>query len=417
MLSVGGVALLGTALLVAGCGGEGDAGGDPERVLEQAFSEGNEVESGVLDARFELGFVSRDSELLQTVGVSGPFEGSGEDGAPRFDLAVGYGAEPGEEQDFDLIATEDAGYIGFGGESYTVDPAVFGRFKRGAPLATLEPERWFIDPSNEGTEDVEGTEAIRISGTANVARLLPDVAEAAEEIGLRAVDLGAPQGRLDEATVDAFIGADDRVLRGLDLSLAWHGELEGGEPLEAAIEFSLSFAEANEGQEIEGPGESRPISDLAGRLPARLRGLGEFLSGGPRASGSVRSGQVPEGRVRTERRESDSSAGPPRRCPDRARGALPLGEDAAERAADAVLRREDPGEEPEARAVAAPMAGARGANVRFLCGQRIAERTMVVLVHRAAFDRGPSKSASLGQGVFFVSRFPDGYRTWYSPHP
>lgn len=289
-LSLSVVALLGTAV-VAGCGGEGGAGEDPQSVLEQAFSEGNEVESGVLDASFELSFVTRDSELLETVGVSGPFEGSGEGRAPRFDLAVDYRREPGEEQDFDLIAAEDAGYVGFEGESYTVDPAVSGRFKRGAPLAGLDPERWFIDPSNEGTEDVEGTETIRISGTANVARLLPDVAEAAEEIGLRPGDLAAPQEPFDEATIDAFIGADDRVLRRLDLSLAWDGELEGGEPSEAAIEFSLSFAEANEGQEIEGPEESRPIGELAERLPPELSGLGEFLSGGPKARGSVRSGR------------------------------------------------------------------------------------------------------------------------------
>jgi hypothetical protein len=117
-------------------------------------------------------------------------------------------------------------------------------------------------------------------------------------------------------------------------------------------------------------------------------------------------------------RLSTTTADVPRRCPARGRTALPLGPQAEALAEQAVLRREDPKLLPEARAVPAAEAGVRGRSARYYCGERIAERTLVVFVHRAAFDPGGSEccSASLAQGVFLVSRFEDGHRVWLTLH-
>lgn len=272
-----------------------------------------------------------------------------------------------------------------------------------------------MDATDEGTEDVDGAETIHISGTASTKRLLADLAQAASGIGLDGTGIEGSQESFDEATIDVFTGSDDQVLRRLELSLAWTGEREGGEPFQGAVDVSLSFAQINEEQQVAAPEESRPIRELAGPLPFELSGLGELLSGGPPDAGSDRgfrpSGAEPSGA------SPGSLPSVRRRCPRRARSALPIGERAARKAERVVLRREDPGHEPVAWAAPAPAAGARGGSVRLLCGPRIAERTMVVFVRRRAFDRGPNRSASLGQGVFFVSRFPEGLRIWYSPHP
>lgn len=57
-------------------------------------------------------------------------------------------------------------------------------------------------------------------------------------------------------------------------------------------------------------------------------------------------------------------------------------------------------------------AGIRGEQVRRGCGKRVQRRTAVVYL----FFPAMKPSASLSQGVAFVSRFGDGYRIWEVAH-
>jgi hypothetical protein len=57
-------------------------------------------------------------------------------------------------------------------------------------------------------------------------------------------------------------------------------------------------------------------------------------------------------------------------------------------------------------------AGSRGEQVRHQCGERVAERTIVVEL----FLPKGLPSASLSQGTLFVSRFSSGYRVWEVAH-
>lgn len=104
------------------------------------------------------------------------------------------------------------------------------------------------------------------------------------------------------------------------------------------------------------------------------------------------------------------------RCPRRALAALPLTVD-AERFADAAARRRV-GSSPQITVTVRPAthAGARGHEVRFLCGPKIARRAVVVFTWDHRFDSGPNASASLAQHAVMVSRFADGYRVWYVEH-
>jgi hypothetical protein len=57
-------------------------------------------------------------------------------------------------------------------------------------------------------------------------------------------------------------------------------------------------------------------------------------------------------------------------------------------------------------------AGARGRQVKAMCGRTIQRRTVVV----SLFFPELRFSASLSQGTVFVSRFADGYHVWYVGH-
>ena len=103
-------------------------------------------------------------------------------------------------------------------------------------------------------------------------------------------------------------------------------------------------------------------------------------------------------------------------CPQ---AALPLRADGVQRAADAALAsaaRLYPGLNTRGTEVMAAdrsaFAGVRGDQVKFLCGQRLADRTVVV---QMLFPR-MLPSASLSEAVVFVARFATGYRVWYIAH-
>jgi hypothetical protein len=109
-----------------------------------------------------------------------------------------------------------------------------------------------------------------------------------------------------------------------------------------------------------------------------------------------------------------SRAVPAAHCPA---GAKPLPAGAVARAADRALV-EAPhlypglGATAVTRSALAPYADARGSEVRHQCGQRAFHRTVVV---ELLFPK-ELPSASLSQGVVFVSRFATGYSVWELAH-
>ena len=104
------------------------------------------------------------------------------------------------------------------------------------------------------------------------------------------------------------------------------------------------------------------------------------------------------------------------RCPGRGLDALPL-TNAAGPAARRFAR-ERVGQAPRVTTTVRPAthAGARGSEVSWICGPRVARRTLVVFTWDHRFDSGPNASPSLAQHAFLVSRFDDGYHLWYWEH-
>jgi hypothetical protein len=106
-----------------------------------------------------------------------------------------------------------------------------------------------------------------------------------------------------------------------------------------------------------------------------------------------------------------------RSCPASARGILPLRPDSVAKAARRALvtDKAPPGTKPGTEVMASArsaFAGARGGEVKFLCGAKVARRTVVVQL----LFPWLLPSASLSQGVVFAGRFHGGYRVWYVAH-
>ena len=96
------------------------------------------------------------------------------------------------------------------------------------------------------------------------------------------------------------------------------------------------------------------------------------------------------------------------------RGLLPLtGPNPIGAATTASLRIEKPSAKPQVRGATLAIEDAgRGPQVKFSCGVRAWQRTIVVYVLERAML--PAESAS--QRVYFVGRFRDGYRVWQVVH-
>jgi hypothetical protein len=285
------------AALIAGCGGDGGGSdADPQQLLDQTFGSDAEIKSGVLD-------LSLDGEGTGEAGgslsgkLSGPFESKGPEQLPELDLSLSLQAGgAGEGIDFDggLTITEDAAFITVGGTAYQVDEATFKSFKdlyaqsaqtqqadgeQGAALFSrlgIDPASWLTDVTNEGTEEVGGTETVHISGNADIGRIVKDAQNLAENApggagGLDAGQLGQLQDAVKSARVDVYTGADDHILRRLDLTLELE-DPDSGNSLNLSL--SVGFSDVNESQEISAPEDARPLEELVPGGLGDLSGLG-----------------------------------------------------------------------------------------------------------------------------------------------
>lgn len=312
---------LAAALTIAACGG-GGGDEDPKAVLDATFSNEATISSGVLD--FSLDFSAEGGANAGSfeAGFNGPFQGGGDGAVPSFDLDAELKFDS-EVQDFSgsagLISTGDSAFLSFQGTDYEVPTDLFGQFKAsfeqaqaqaqgnqqqadpGNFLASLgiNPADWLTDLSNEGNEDVEGTETIHISGQADVPKLVADVQKIVEQAP-QAADQVTPEqlgqlGQLDNivssAEFDVYSGADDDILRKLEAKVALDLPATGaGTPETAEFGFAITLSELNQPQTIVGPTGAQPLSTLLQQFgidPSQLGALGAAAGGGASGSGSA----------------------------------------------------------------------------------------------------------------------------------
>jgi hypothetical protein len=299
---------LGLALGLLACGGDDGGDEDPRQLLSETFS--TPIQSGTFDLNLRIEASGGDQEGDFEAKLGGPFQGRGE-AFPEFDLDISVKAESGSQSisgTGGITSTSDKAFINFQGTEYAVDQEIFDQYvstytslqdrndagNQGL-LETLgvNPSAWLTDLENDGTEEIEGTEAIHISGKADVPKFIEDLKALTESAGAAAGEVKPEQfdqlqETIESADFDVFTGADDKVLRRLEGSL----ELKPSEDAPGAfdsltVDFELNLGAVNEPQTVEAPAATQPLSALLQMLNIDPGGLGDSLRGG------LQSGEAP----------------------------------------------------------------------------------------------------------------------------
>ena len=278
------------ATLLAGCGG-GDrpapagARTDARELLRDTFSSANRPRSGVLAA--QLAVEGRASAPL-AVRLTGPFSAEEAGRVPETQLTASV-QEAGRSAQAGLTWTEGKGFVGFQGRQYTLPAPLARQFAagyeeaaagRGGPLG-LAPETWLRSPRNLGEREVGGTPTVRVSGDADVARVVSDLQRLAGRARALLPGGGSGAGALGAGSrerlvrsvramrVEVDTGREDRVLR----RLAVRARLAPGRAgRERRADLVVTLTGVGDEQAIAAPQGARPLGELLARVGG-LRGL------------------------------------------------------------------------------------------------------------------------------------------------
>ncbi|HEX5713050.1 MAG TPA: hypothetical protein VFX85_07035 [Solirubrobacterales bacterium] len=267
------------AATLSACGGGEE---DPRDVLDEVSFEG--VESAAFDASVGVEASGKQSADVE-VAASGKFERQGFD-LPKVDAtATVKGTANGEELDFEagLKLLGSRGFVKYKGTEYEIDPSNYSLarvlFVPGAAtegnegrnleliacqevLADNPIGELAVDPSNDGSADVNGEETTKISGELDGAALTKLFARLAGDpkcrIQLEAVSplplyelrqIGDElSGTVKKARIEIYVG-DDKIIRKVVAELA--ATRKGGEAV--AIDFELTLSDVNEPQQFGSP--------------------------------------------------------------------------------------------------------------------------------------------------------------------
>lgn len=298
------------AALVAGCGGSDGDGGesadgdtDAQTILSRALGAGESINSGVLDLELSVDAMSEENGSIDA-SIVGPFESSGDGKLPLLDFEGNATiSAAGTDSDFEggITLTADGGYISYAGQAYELDAGTFELLQssyeqsselqdeqgEGNSLAQfgIDPAEWVTDLTNEGSEDLDGTEVVHISGTADVAKLVQDLTSVTEQTGQAAqvdtASLAQLEDSIRNATIDVYAAADDSTLRKFTLSIDVVDPTASPEST-TSVELSIGIADPGEDQDIEAPDDAQPIEALLQQFPTgaqALQGLGGIGGG------------------------------------------------------------------------------------------------------------------------------------------
>jgi hypothetical protein len=306
---------------IAGCGGDSGSDQDPQEVIEATFNNDEQVSSGVLDLSFDA---SAGDQGSFNASLSGPFQGDPDDptAVPQLDLTASASGEGGGQTiDFSgaLTITEDNLFVTYQDQAYEVGTDTFSQLKDsieasagqadsqsgdassfqegceqaleaqgGDPSACdFDLSGWFTNLSNEGTEDLDGTSVVHVTGDVDVGQIATDLIGIAQTVPGASGQVDQAQvdqltQAISEASFDVYSGEDDDILRKLDLNLTVDpSAIESATPVPVdSIDFGLSVAisDVNEEQTVEAPSGAKPLDELLSQFG--ISGLGPLGGGG-----------------------------------------------------------------------------------------------------------------------------------------
>ncbi|HWK29838.1 MAG TPA: hypothetical protein VNS09_24940 [Solirubrobacter sp.] len=308
------------ALALASCGSEASENtasstADANALLRTTFSNFSKMKSATLDAKLKVDAGAGSSEGPVSASLSGPFESQGPNRLPK----LGFTAQmKAGGQSFDAGVTYDGSkaYLTLMGTSYEVSDLVVKQFVAGYeqalksqqsqqqqknPLGSLGIDftKWLPNAKNEGEAQVGDAKTIKISGDADVKRIVDDLdtlTQKAASLNLPGTGSQLPQkltpqqkqeaiDAIKRVTVTVYTGVDDEILRRLTVDAELNGAKTNGA---AALNLDITFTNVNQKQTITTPQNPKPFSELLKML--NTAGLGDLGSlgglGGGSSSGS-----------------------------------------------------------------------------------------------------------------------------------
>ena len=303
-----------TAVVLAGCGGDNEtgerasAGSDVNELLGATFTNVQKMKSATFDMKVAVesrGTGAADGNVAAR--LSGAFASEGTNRLPKFALNAEM-TSAGQTVSGGATYTGEKGFVTLQGTPYEVSGTVLQPFvasyeqalksqqseqKGGLVLGALgiDFRKWLKNPRNEGEAKVGDTDTIKLTGSADVNQIVADL----EKISKRAASLPGAAGqvpqsltpeqkqRLTEAIksvdVEVYTGAEDKILRRLVVTADLK---DAASKVDAGLLLDLTFTKVGEEQEIEGPDNAQPFSELLKALDAAgLTDLG--LGGGSTA--------------------------------------------------------------------------------------------------------------------------------------
>jgi hypothetical protein len=310
------------AAVAAACGSSSTE--DPQQVLHETFSNPTHITSGVLDVTADVSAQGQSGGTFKAE-LSGPFQGDAQDSTafPQFDLTAKVtGSGGGQSINFDggITATSDQAFVTYKNQPYAVPKSLFDSLKTAyqqqsqAAQASqsssststsaifsqlgIDPSKWLTNLKNDGTTDVNGASTIHIEGQAQVGQILQDLGKIAQATpgastqGFDPSQLGLLSGLVQNATIDVYSGADDHLLRKLDVSFTIAPPGGAGGITSANINFAITLSDVNQEQTISAPSGAKPLNVLLKQLG--LGGLGPLTSlGAVPGLGSTGTGALP----------------------------------------------------------------------------------------------------------------------------
>jgi hypothetical protein len=298
------------ALLVAGCGGTDN---DPAAVslVKNAFA--RPIGSAIVNVDF--GANLQGSQSLKgpvSLKLSGPYTSNGRTRLPSFDWNI---ALSGGGANFDgrLTSTGDNLYLGFQGQSYDIGKATIARYNEALAQGKttqrkslrdfgVDPAGWIKGAKDEGDATVAGTQTKHVSASIDFDKLLNDLNSLIRKAG-SSVTGARPPAQLTPAqrkqfteaikssSFDVYVGKADGKVRRLALAVEFavpksrqssSAGLKGG-----TLNISIQYSNVGQPQKVTAPANTKPLSDLLGKLG------GAASLGGSSGSGGTSSGASP----------------------------------------------------------------------------------------------------------------------------
>jgi hypothetical protein len=278
-------------MALAGCGGGDEAGSESaEQLLDRGFATDVDTGSVALEAEAEVEGGAADGEYRLELDGSFRVVGKATD-MPDLDMTfLAEGA--GQEYEGRVVLTRSNGWVEYEGETYEVGqeswPRVLALMEEQPPgmpeslaEAGLDPLDWVTGAEEAGREEVDGTQATKVTGTLDVEAFLRDL-DALDIPGagdLAEEDLDLVDDVIDDVRFEAWIGEDDiwrRITAETDFRVP-EEERDSGEPEGGSISIDMRLDDPNQPVEIAGPGAGRPIEELLRRFgvpPEALLGPG-----------------------------------------------------------------------------------------------------------------------------------------------